>query len=82
MDPFSPPAAWFWWTSVPHPGSLCGRGWTRLSLKGFIRINKLKETIIYFYPLSVNYNNRSSAVGNDMIAETAFIADGERQYKN
>ena len=34
-------------------------------MKGFIRINKLKETIIYLYCLSINYNNRSSAVGND-----------------
>jgi len=31
----------------------------------FIRINKIKEKIIYFYSLSVNYNNRSPAVGND-----------------
>jgi hypothetical protein len=34
-------------------------------LKGFSRINKLKEKIIYFYSLSVNYNNRSPAEGND-----------------
>jgi len=36
------------------PGSLRGRGWTRPSSKGFSRINKLKEKIIYFYSLSVN----------------------------
>ncbi len=37
----------------------------RLLLKGFSRINKIKGKIIYFYSLSVNYNNRSPAVGND-----------------
>jgi len=36
-----------------------------LPLKGFSRINKIKEKIIYFYSLSVNYNNRSPAAGND-----------------
>jgi len=51
MEPFSPPAR--------------GRGWTRLSSKGFSRINLVKEKIIYFYCLSVNYNNRSPAFGND-----------------
>ena len=34
-------------------------------LKGFSRINKIKEKIMYFYSLSVNYNIRSPAVGND-----------------
>ena len=33
--------------------------------KSFIRINKIKEKIIYFCSLSVNYNNRSPAAGND-----------------
>ena len=33
--------------------------------KGFSRINKIKKKIIYFYSLSVNYNNRSHAVNND-----------------
>ena len=68
MELFSPPAAWFLWTYIPHyrtPGSLFARGWTRPPSKGFIRINKIKEKIIYFYSLSVNYNNRSPAVGND-----------------
>ena len=32
---------------------------------GFSIINKLKEKIINFYSLSVNYNNRSPAIGND-----------------
>jgi hypothetical protein len=65
MDPFSAPAAWFLWTNILHPGSLFARGWTRPPLKGFSRINKIKEEIIYFYSLSVNYNNRSPAVDND-----------------
>ena len=51
--------------TYPTPGSLFARGWTRPPSKGFIRINKIKEKIIYFYSLSVNYNNRSPAVGND-----------------
>jgi hypothetical protein len=34
-------------------------------MKGFRRINIIKEKIIYFYFLSVNYNNRSPAIGND-----------------
>ncbi len=65
MEPFSPPAAWFWWTKILHPGSLFARGWARPPSKGFSRINKLKEKIIYFYSLSVNYNNHSPAFGND-----------------
>jgi hypothetical protein len=51
--------------AYPTPRSLCGRGWPRLPLKGFIRIDNLKEKIIYFYCLSVNDNNRLPAVGND-----------------
>jgi hypothetical protein len=68
MEPFSPPAEWFLWTNIPHyrtPGSLFARGWTRPPSKGFIRINKIKEKIIYFYSLSVNYNNRSPEAGID-----------------
>jgi hypothetical protein len=44
---------------------LCKRSWPRSLSKGFSRINKIKEKIIYFYSLSVNYNNRSPATGND-----------------
>ncbi len=51
--------------TYPTPGSLFARGWTRPPSKGFIRINKIKEKKIYFFSLSVNYNNRSPAVGND-----------------
>jgi len=47
------------------PGILLARGWTRPPSKGFIRINKIKEKIIYVCSLSVNYNNRSPATGND-----------------
>jgi len=65
LEPFSSPAAWFDGRAYPTPGSLRRRGWTRPSPKGFIRINKLKEKIIYFYSLSVNYNNHSPAIGND-----------------
>ena len=63
--PFSPPAAWFLLLNIPNPESLFARGWTRLPSKGFIRINKIKDKIIYFYSLSVNYNKRSPAAGND-----------------
>jgi hypothetical protein len=45
--------------------SLFARGWMRLPLKGFIKINKIKEKIIYFFSFCVNYNNRLPAVGND-----------------
>jgi hypothetical protein len=41
---------------TPNPGA---------SLKGFIRINKIKEKINYFFSLCVNYNNRSPVIGND-----------------
>jgi hypothetical protein len=36
-----------------------------LSSKDFSRINKIKEKKKYFFSLSVNYTNRSPAVGND-----------------
>ena len=51
--------------SPSSPGSLFTRGWTRPPPKGISRINKIKEKMIYFYHLSVNYTNRSPAVGND-----------------
>jgi hypothetical protein len=35
--------------------------------KGFSRINKIKEKIIYFYSLYVNYNYRSPVIGNDSL---------------
>ena len=65
MEPFSPPAAWFVGRAYPTPGNLCRRGWARPPSKGFIRINKLQEKVIYFYCLSNYFNNRSPAVGND-----------------
>jgi hypothetical protein len=65
MEPFAPPTAWDLWIlpivrADPLPKGSGGGGW-----KGFSRINKLNEKIIYFYCLSINYNNRSPAVGND-----------------
>ena len=62
-----------------HDGAVaCGRGWARPPSKGFRRINKLKEKIIYFYCLSVNINDNTFARPSPaMIAKTAlFIADG------
>ena len=55
----------FYGRTYHPPGSLFARGWTRPPSKGFSRINKIQEKIIYFYSLSVNYNNRSPAAGND-----------------
>jgi hypothetical protein len=40
--------------AYPALGSLCGRGWPRPPSKGFGRINKLNEKIIYFYCLSIS----------------------------
>jgi hypothetical protein len=66
MEPFPPPApCGFDGGTYPTPGSLFARGWTRPPSKGFIRINKIKDKIIYFFSLFVNYNNRSPAFGND-----------------
>ena len=65
MEPFSPPAAWFWWKSVHHPRESTWKGLDEAADKGLSRINKLKEKIIYFYSLSVDYNNSSPTVSND-----------------
>jgi hypothetical protein len=51
--------------SYPTPRRLCGRGWERPPSKGFSIINKLLDKIIYFYYLSVNYNNCLPDIGND-----------------
>jgi hypothetical protein len=51
----------FYGQTYHTPGSLFARGWTRPPLKGFIRINKIKEKIMYFYSLSVNYNNHATS---------------------
>jgi hypothetical protein len=63
--------------AYPTPRSICGRGWARPPSKGFCRINKLKEKIIYFYCLSVNVNDNTIARPSPaMIVKTAlFIAD-------
>jgi hypothetical protein len=65
MEPFSPPAAWFLWTNIPHPREPLHKGLEEAAVEGFFRINKIKEKIIYFYSLSVNYNNRLPAASND-----------------
>ncbi len=64
-EPFSPLASWFPWMHIPHPRSLFERGWTRPPSKGLVKNCKVNEKLFYFYPLSVNYNNRSPTVGND-----------------
>jgi hypothetical protein len=46
----------------------------RLPLKGFIRINKIKEKIIYSFSLCVNYTIARPL--SAMIAKTALIAIG------
>ena len=57
MEPFSPPAAWLGASSLQG----VGRGRRQRILAESIK----KENIIYFYSLSVNYNNRSPALSNE-----------------
>jgi hypothetical protein len=54
------------------PGSLFARGWKRPPSKGFSRINQIKETIIYFYSLSVITTIAHPTPAT--IAKTALIA--------
>jgi hypothetical protein len=35
MEPFSPPAAWFWWTSVHHPRERTRKGLDEAVVEGF-----------------------------------------------
>jgi hypothetical protein len=35
MEPFSSPAAWFWWTSVPHPQEPTQKGLDKAVVEGF-----------------------------------------------
>jgi hypothetical protein len=35
MEPFSPPAAWFWWTSVHHPREPTQKGLDKAVVEGF-----------------------------------------------
>jgi hypothetical protein len=35
MDPFSPPAAWFCWPSVPHPRAPLRKGLVKAAVEGF-----------------------------------------------
>ena len=41
------------------------KGLDEAAIEGFSRINKIKEIIIYFVSLSVNYKNPSPAISND-----------------
>ena len=64
MEPFAPPMAWDLLILLIVRADPLPKGPGRGSWKGFSRINKLNEKIIYFYCLSINYNNHSPAVGN------------------
>ena len=35
MEPFSPPAAWFWWTSIHHPREPTRKGLDEAFVEGF-----------------------------------------------
>ena len=35
MEPFLPPAAWFWWTNIPHPQEPLRRGLEEAVVEGF-----------------------------------------------
>jgi hypothetical protein len=35
MEPFPPPAPWFWWTSVPHPREPLWKGLDEAVIEGF-----------------------------------------------
>ncbi len=65
MEPFPPPAPWFRWMSVPHPREPLWKELDEAAIEGFNINYKVKEKLIYFYCLFVNYNNRLPAVSND-----------------
>ena len=50
---------------IPHPREPLRKGLDEAAVEVFCSINKLKEKIIYFYCLSINYNNRSPDISND-----------------
>jgi len=56
----------------PHPGKPLRKGLDEAVVKALSRINKIKEKLIYFYSLSVNYKIPHPPLA--MIAKTAFIA--------
>ena len=35
MEPFSPPAAWFLWTNIPHPRETLRKGLDKATVEGF-----------------------------------------------
>jgi hypothetical protein len=51
--------------SVPHSREPLQKGLDEAAIEGFNINYKVKEKLIYFYCLSVNYNNCSPTVGND-----------------
>ena len=50
--------------NTPHPREPLQKGLDEAAIEVFNK-KKVNEKLIYFYYLSVNYNNRSPAVGND-----------------
>ena len=65
VEPFSRLAAWFPWMNTPHLQAPLWKGLDEASIEGFRKKYKVNEKLVYFYCLSVNYNNRSPAVGKD-----------------
>jgi len=62
------------------PGASLEGVWTRPPLRGFSRINKIKEILIYFYSLSVNYKNPSPAIGKQPKRHSLPSADHHNIY--
>jgi hypothetical protein len=53
MEPFSPPAAWFLWTDIPHPREPLRKGLDDAAVEGFYQ-NQLNkgEHNLFLLPLS------------------------------
>jgi hypothetical protein len=49
--------------NTPHPREPLRKGLGEAAKKGLKYNYKVNEKLMYFYCLSVNYNNRSPAVG-------------------
>ena len=77
MEPFALPVAWFCQSSIPHPPEPLRKGLAAaaVELKGFSRINKLNEKIIYFL-LPLHQLTAIACPPSAMIAKTTFIAVG------
>ena len=74
MEPFAPPMAWDLLILLIVRADPLPKGPGRGSWKGFSRINKLNEKIIYFYCLSII--TIIARPPSAMLAKTAFIAVG------